>query len=122
MRALIAADRDAFYDSEIAAREKTAYPPFGRLAALIVSGGDKHETESFARKLAASAPLEDSVRILGPAEAPLAIVRGRHRQRLLIKAPKAFDLSGYIRGWLAHGPKPRGTLKLDVDIDPQSFL
>jgi primosomal protein N' (replication factor Y) len=122
MRALIAADRDAFYDSEIAAREKTGYPPFGRLAAIVVSGGDRHETESFARKIAASAPLDEHVRVLGPAEAPLAVVRGRHRQRLLIKAPKAFDLSGYVRGWLSHAPKTRGTLKIEVDIDPQSFL
>ncbi|MDT3685333.1 MAG: primosomal protein N' [Pseudorhodoplanes sp.] len=121
MRALIAADRDAFYDTEIAAREKTAYPPFGRLASLIVSGGDKYETEAFARKIASSAPLDESVRVLGPAEAPLAVVRGRHRQRLLIKSPKAFDLSGYMRGWLSHAPKTRGTLKLEVDIDPQSF-
>jgi primosomal protein N' (replication factor Y) len=122
MRALIAADRDAFYDSEIAAREKTGYPPFGRLAAIVVSGGDRHETESFARKIAASAPLDDNVRVLGPAEAPLAVVRGRHRQRLLIKSPKGFDLSGYVRAWLSHAPKTRGTLKLEVDIDPQSFL
>jgi primosomal protein N' (replication factor Y) len=122
MRALIAADRDAFYDTEIASREKTTYPPFGRLAAIIVSGGDKHETESFARKIAQSAPLDDNVRVLGPAEAPLAVVRGRHRQRLLIKSPKAFDLSGYLRGWLSVAPKTRGTLKLEVDIDPQSFL
>jgi primosomal protein N' (replication factor Y) len=122
MRALIAADRDAFYDTEIASREKTGYPPFGRLAAIVVSGGDRHETESFARKIAASAPLDEAVRVLGPAEAPLAVVRGRHRQRLLIKAPKAFDLSGYMRGWLSHAPKTRGTLKIEVDIDPQSFL
>jgi len=122
MRALIAADRAAFYDTEIDSRERTHYPPFGRLAAIVVSGGDKHETESFARKIAGSAPLDDAVRVLGPAEAPLAVVRGRHRQRLLVKSPKAFDLSGYMRGWLSQAPKTRGTLKIEVDIDPQSFL
>jgi primosomal protein N' (replication factor Y) len=122
MRALIAADRNAFYDSEIDAREKTGYPPFGRLAAIVVSGGDKHETEAFAKKIASAAPLDEQVRVLGPAEAPLAVVRGRYRYRLLVKSPKAFDLSGYIRGWLSHAPKPRGTLKLEVDIDPQSFF
>ncbi len=82
-------------------RERTGYPPFGRLAALIVSGGDKHETESYARKLAAAAPLDEHVRVLGPAEAPLAVVRGRYRFRLLVKSPRAFDLSDYLRGWLA---------------------
>jgi len=122
MRALLSGDRDAFYDSEIAAREKTGYPPFGRLAALIVSGGDKHETENFARNIARAAPLSDAVKVLGPAEAPLALARGRHRQRILIKSPKTFDLSGYMRLWLQKVPVPRGTLKLEVDIDPQSFL
>jgi primosomal protein N' len=90
-------------------------------AALIVSGADKHETEGFARKLAAASPLDDSVRVLGPAEAPLAVVRGRYRYRLLIKSPRNFDLSYYVRGWLEHAPKTRGSLKLEVDIDPQSF-
>jgi primosomal protein N' (replication factor Y) len=122
MRALISGNRDKFYDTEIAQREKTAYPPFGRLAALIVSGADKHETESFARKLAAVSPLDDNVRVLGPAEAPLAVVRGRYRFRLLVKSPRNFDLSHFIRGWLQHAPKTRGTLKLEVDIDPQSFF
>ncbi len=79
------------------------------------------ETEGFARKLAAASPLDDNVRVLGPAEAPLAVVRGRYRFRLLIKAPRSFDLSHYMRGWIAHAPKVRGSLKLEVDIDPQSF-
>ncbi len=122
MRALISGDRDKFYDTEIAQREKTSYPPFGRLAALIVSGADKHETEGFARKLAAASPLDDNVRVLGPAEAPLAVVRGRYRFRLLVKSPRNFDLSHFIRGWLQHAPKTRGSLKLEVDIDPQSFF
>jgi primosomal protein N' (replication factor Y) (superfamily II helicase) len=122
MRALIAADRDAFYASEIELREKTLYPPFGRLASLVISGGDKHDTEGFARRLAAAAPREETVRVLGPAEAPLALVRGRYRFRLLVKSPRAFDLSAYLREWLAAAPKPKGKLKLEVDVDPQSFL
>lgn len=122
MRALVLGDRAAFYDTQIEERERTGYPPFGRLAALIVSGGDRHETESFARKIAACAPLDEAVRVLGPAEAPLAIVRGRYRFRLLVKSPRNYDLSGYLRGWLAEAPKTRGTLKLEVDVDPQSFL
>ena len=122
MRALISGDRDAFYDAEIALRERDGYPPFGRLAALIVSGGDKHAAESFARKLASAAPQDEQVRVLGPAEAPLAVVRGRFRFRLLVKAPRAYDLSGYLRDWLAAGPKVKGNLKLEVDVDPQSFF
>jgi primosomal protein N' (replication factor Y) len=122
MRALIAQDREAFYDAEIEARERTHYPPFGRLASLVVSGEDKHDAQSFARALARAAPLDEAVRILGPVEAPLALIRGRHRLRLLIKAPRGYDLSAYVREWLAEGPKPKGSLKLDIDIDPQSFL
>jgi primosomal protein N' (replication factor Y) (superfamily II helicase) len=153
IRALIAQDRDAFYDAEIAQREATHYPPFGRLASLVVSGPDKHETEAYARALARAVPkvdrasevpktdlfvgapkadlarafkvdstMSDGVRVLGPAEAPLALVRGRHRFRLLVKSPRAFDLSAYLRQWLAKGPKPKGSIRLEIDVDPQSFL
>ncbi len=122
MRALIAQDREAFYDAEIAVREKTGYPPFGRLASLLVSGGDRHATEAHARKLAGTAPHDENVRVLGPAEAPLALVRGRYRFRLLVKAARAYDLSAYLRQWLARAPKATGSLKLEVDVDPQSFF
>ena len=122
MRALIAGDRDAFYAAEIAAREQLGYPPFGRLASLIVSGADRAAADGYARRLAAVAPPDDHVRLLGPAEAPLALVRGRYRFRLLVKSPRGFDLSAYLREWLAAAPKRKGTLRLDVDVDPQSFL
>jgi primosomal protein N' (replication factor Y) (superfamily II helicase) len=68
------------------------------------------------------APRSDEVRVLGPAEAPLAVVRGRHRFRLLVKSPRNFDLSVYLREWMAVVPKRKGNLKLEVDVDPQSFL
>jgi len=147
IRALIAQDRDAFYAAEIDAREKAHYPPFGRLASLVVSGADRHETAGYARALARAAPqvlepevLEpdllapkpdataahvasaEAVRVLGPADAPLSLVRGRHRLRLLVKAPRAFDLSAYLREWLSAAPKKHGDIKLEVDVDPQSFL
>jgi primosomal protein N' (replication factor Y) len=122
MRALVAQDREAFYSAEIEMREKTHYPPFGRLASIVVSGSDKNDTQSHARALARAAPLSEDVRVLGPAEAPLALVRGRYRWRLLIKAPRAFDLSAYLREWLAAAPKKHGSIKLDIDVDPQSFL
>ena len=122
MRALIAADREAFYATEIAARERSAYPPFGRLASLVVSGPDRPGAEGFARKLAAAAPASEAVRVLGPAEAPIAVIRGRHRFRLLAKSARNFDLSDYLRAWLAKAPKPKSGVRLEVDIDPQSFL
>ena len=126
MRALIAQDREAFYSAEIESRERTHYPPFGRLASIVVSGPDKHDTAAYARALARAAPVQDllqgDLRVLGPAEAPLALIRGRHRLRLLVKAPRGFDLSAYLRAWLAAAPKRHGSVKLDVDVDPQSFL
>ena len=127
MRALIAQDREAFYSAEIEGRESAHYPPFGRLASIVVSGPDKNDTAAYARALARAAPkidktFGDDVRVLGPAEAPLALVRGRHRLRLLLKAPRNFDLSAYLREWLAAAPKKHGSLKIDIDIDPQSFL
>jgi primosomal protein N' (replication factor Y) len=122
MRALIAQDREAFYASEIELRERTGYPPFGRLASLIVSAADRPAAEGYARSLAATVPGDERVRVLGPAEAPLAVMRGRHRFRLLAKSPRSFDLSAYLRLWLASAPKRTGSIKLDVDIDPQSFM
>jgi primosomal protein N' (replication factor Y) (superfamily II helicase) len=122
MRALIAQDREAFYDAEIEGRERDHYPPFGRLASIVVSGADKNDAAAHARALARAAPPDDDVRVLGPAEAPLALVRGRHRLRLLIKAPRNFDLAAYLREWLHAAPKTKGSIKLDIDVDPQSFL
>jgi len=122
LRALLAGDRDAFYTREIELRQKTQYPPFARLASLLVSAGERNAAEYFARRLAAAAPSADEVRVLGPAEAPLAVVRGRHRFRLLVKAPRGFDLSAYLRRWVAAAPKRKGNVRLEVDVDPQSFL
>jgi len=122
MKALIACDREAFYASEIDQRERTGYPPFGRLASLIISAGDRATAEGYARKLVSIAPLDERVQLLGPAEAPLAVIKGRYRFRLLLKSARGFDLSDYLRHWLAASPKPKGNLKLEVDVDPQSFL
>ena len=122
MKALISGDREAFYKNEIEQRERTHYPPFGRLASLVISANDRHAAESYGRALVAHAPTDDAVRILGPAEAPIAVVRGRHRFRLLVKSSRAFDLSAYLRDWLGRAPKPRGNVRLEVDVDPMSFL
>src|SRR5262249_35283774 len=96
-------------------------PPFGRLAGLVVTANDKHTAETYGRTLAHAAPKDPDVCVLGPAEAPLAVLRGRHRFRLLVKSPRGFDLSAYLREWLAGAHKPRGNVRLEVDVDPQSF-
>jgi primosomal protein N' (replication factor Y) (superfamily II helicase) len=122
MKALVACDREAFYASEIEMRESSGYPPFGRLAGLVVSAGDRPTAEGFARRLAAVAPIDERIKVLGPAEAPLAVIKGRYRFRLLVKSQRNVDLSDYLREWLALGPKTKGNLKLEIDVDPQSFL
>src|SRR5262249_18580889 len=95
--------------------------PFGRLASLIVSAGDRPSAEGFARKLAAMAPRDERVQVLGPAEAPLAVIKGRYRFRLLVKAARGFDLSDYLRQWLAAGPKTKGNPKLGFVVNRESF-
>jgi len=122
MRALVTGDREAFYAAEIGLREEAGYPPFGRLAALIVSGKTRYDAEGYARTLALAAPEASRIQVLGPVEAPLAIIRGLHRQRLLVKAAREADLQAYLREWLAHVDAPRGGITLHIDVDPHSFL
>jgi primosomal protein N' (replication factor Y) len=124
MRALLAGDAERFYAEEIAEREAAELPPFGRLAALIVSGTDREETERHGRALALAAHeygFAEAI-TLGPAEAPLAQLRGRHRFRLLVKGPRSLDLQGHIAAVLKAAPKPRGNIRVQIDIDPMSFV
>lgn len=122
IRALLANDKHAFYQAEVDARRAAGLPPFGRLAAVVVSGPDKLFAEGYARALVRAAPQDQAVTLLGPAEAALAMVRGRYRYRLLAMAPRQFDLQSYLRQWLSLGPKPSKGLRVQVDIDPQHFL
>ncbi|MCD7058271.1 primosomal protein N' [Pelagibacterium xiamenense] len=121
MQTMVKGDREAFYAHELKVREQGGLPPFGRLAALIVSGADHDETFGYARALMAAAPLSEKVRRFGPADAPVAMVRGRYRVRILAQSPKEFDLSGYVRFWLENADPARGSLRVQVDIDPMSF-
>ncbi|WP_029074954.1 primosomal protein N' [Kaistia adipata] len=120
--AIASGDREAFYAREIEARRVAVLPPFGRLAGIIVSAADRASAYGYAMALRRAAPESGPVMVLGPSEAPLAVLRGRHRFRLLVQAPRAVDLQGFLRDWLADSPPLRGSLKLQVDIDPQSFL
>jgi len=122
MAALLSGDAERFYAEETRAREMAGLPPFGRLAALIVSANDRADAEAHGRALALEACPPEGVMVLGPAEAPLALVRGRHRFRLLVKTEREVDLQAYLRAWLARAPKPRGSVKVAIDVDPQSFL
>ncbi|MBI1622190.1 primosomal protein N' [Aquamicrobium zhengzhouense] len=122
MRALVSGQAEAFYEQEIAAREREHLPPFGRLAAIVVSAATRAEAEAHARALRRVAPGSPDISVLGPAEAPLAVVAGRHRFRLLVHGERKSDIQSYLRALLAAAPKERGSIRVQVDVDPQSFL
>jgi primosomal protein N' (replication factor Y) len=121
MQALRKGDGLTYLNQEKAIRENAGLPPYGRLAAIIISGSDAAETERFARNLGLIAPLAEGVTVLGPAQAPIAMVRGRHRWRFLVKASREVNLQAFLRLWL-RDVKPRGSLALQVDVDPYNFL
>jgi len=122
MQAIVASDREAFLNHEILVRQSAMLPPYGRLVALVVSAKHRDVAQGFAREVARRAPAAERIELLGPAEAPIAIIRGRYRWRLLLKAPREIDVQAYIREWLALLPEIKGDIKLTVDIDPYSFL
>jgi primosomal protein N' (replication factor Y) len=122
MQAILRGDREEFLAREIEMRQRGMLPPFGRLAALIISAREKDLAERYAREVARRAPSSERISVLGPAEAPIFIVRGRHRWRLLVKAPREDDIQGYLRAWLSAVPEPKGDVRLSVDVDPYSFL
>lgn len=96
-------------------------PPFGRLAAIIISAEDQVETEAVARRIGAAAPHIEGMAVFGPAPAPLAMLRGRHRQRLLVHASRSLDVQDVIRDWLAD-IEWSAKVRVAVDVDPYSFL
>jgi primosomal protein N' (replication factor Y) len=121
MRALAANDRDRFLEAEAKQRRDAHLPPFARMAALIVSAPDAEAADFATSALARAAPHLPGVTVLGPAPAPLAVLRGRHRRRLLVQAERGVSLQAVMREWLAK-VRVAGSTRLQVDIDPYSFL
>jgi len=121
LQALVANDRDVFLAVEAKEREEAHMPPFGRLASLIVSGPEEGALDYFCRTLAVQAPRYDGVQILGPAPAALAILRGKHRRRFLIKTDKNVSVQKVIQTWLSAIKVPN-PIRLKIDIDPQNFM
>jgi primosomal protein N' (replication factor Y) len=119
--ALAAGDRDAFYAAETEARREAGAPPFGRWAAIIVSSEDEAEARDAARAIGGAAPNLRDVLILGPAPAPMALLRGRYRYRLLINARRSAEVQRIIGEWLGRFAFPQG-VRVNVDIDPYSFV
>ena len=119
--ALAAGDRDAFYAAETEARREAGAPPFGRWAAIIVSSEDEAEARDAARAIGGTRPNYPDIAILGPAPAPMSLLRGRYRYRLLINARRSAELQKVIREWLERFTFP-ASVRVNVDIDPYSFV
>jgi len=121
MAAILCGDKEQFVAAESAAREQISMPPFGRLVALIVSGPNEFQVDEAARNLSRSAPRDQNVQVLGPAPAPFALLRGRHRRRLLLKGSRDIYVQPIIRQWLARS-QWHHSVRVQVDIDPVSFM
>jgi primosomal protein N' (replication factor Y) (superfamily II helicase) len=121
IQALVSGDRDRFVEAELHDRSLAGMPPYGRLASLIVSGPDPAAVDNVCSALARHAPQQEGVSVLGPAVAPMALLRGRHRRRFLLKASRDIAVQPLLHGWLEHIGLP-GSVRLQVDVDPYSFL
>ena len=119
--ALVSGDIAGFYAAETEARRQAAMPPFGRLAAIVISAEDAGEAEAVARRIGQASPRVEGMAVFGPAPAPLAMLRGRHRQRLLVHAARNLDVQDLIRDWLG-GLDWSAKVRVAVDVDPYSFL
>jgi primosomal protein N' (replication factor Y) len=123
IRAILTGDDEGFWRAEAEGRRRALMPPYGRLAGVVVTGTDEARTWEVARALAREQePLRAAgAEVFGPAPAPVARIRGRHRLRLLVRAPKGVALQPALRGWLAAVPTP-SNVRVAIDIDPQSFF
>jgi primosomal protein N' (replication factor Y) len=119
--ALADGDRDSFYAAETAARRDANAPPFGRWAAIILSSEDEKEAREAAVRLGDVRPRLPDVQILGPAPAPLALLRGRYRYRFLVNAKRSANLQAVLRDWIGAVNFAPG-VRVGVDVDPYSFV
>jgi primosomal protein N' (replication factor Y) (superfamily II helicase) len=121
IQALVSGDAESFYAAETEARHEAGAPPFGRMAAIIVSSENAQAAKETARLIGRTAPQVEQMHVYGPAPAPLAMLRGRHRHRLLVHATRALDVQDVIRDWLGALDWP-ASVRVSVDVDPYSFV
>ena len=121
MAALIGGDRDTFIREELEARREASMPPFARLVGLIVSSVSQQFAFEVARLLVRKAPAVDGLEVFGPAPAPISLLRGKYRFRLLVRTPRKFGLQLLLRSWLGRVELSKG-VSVRVDVDPYSFM
>lgn len=114
-------DRSAFFEAEITARQMLKMPPFGKLASMIISGKDEAQTYKVAKELVRVAPFLTGIDVLGPVAAPLALLRGKYRFRILVKTDKDIKLQQILSHWLTLICVP-AAVDVRLDIDPYSFF
>ena len=122
IKSLLSGETEEFFKNEIKNRKTSVLPPFGRLAALVISSINQQQAFIHAKALRKAVPNSISISTYGPAEAPIHLVRGRYRYRLLIHAIRKADIQAYIRRMISDAPKPRGSIRVNIDIDPQNFM
>ena len=121
IKALVAGDAERFYSAETESRRRANAPPFGRFAAIIISSENGNDAAEAARLIGKSAPHVPEMHVYGPAPAPMAVLRGRHRHRILIHASRQVDVQGIIHEWLAR-LAIKNSVRVTIDIDPYSFM
>jgi len=121
IRALVSGDGESFYQAETDARREANAPPFGRFASIIISAENQKDASETAYLIGKHAPTVEGMSVYGPAPAPLAMLRGRHRMRLLVHANRALDVQQVIRDWLGALDWHR-SIRVNVDVDPYSFV
>ena len=123
IRAILGGDEEAFWRAEAEERRAAGMPPYGRLAGIILSGPEPGPIFDLGNVLARNdaALRQVGAQVYGPAPAPIARVRGRHRVRLLVKAPKGVALQQALTQWVAP-LRLKGDIRLAIDIDPQNFF
>ena len=122
IRSILSGDEEGFLQAEAAEREAAGVPPFGRMAGIVLSSAEAAEAFDYGAALARNdaALRQIGAQVYGPAPAPIARIRGRHRVRLLVKAPKGAPIQHGVARWISQHPAPRNT-RVQIDIDPQSF-
>jgi primosomal protein N' (replication factor Y) len=119
-------DYYGFYGEELPLRRQLGYPPFSRLVGLHFSSLKKEEGKSAVARIgirarkAAAAAAGGRVKVIGPAESPLAKIRGRHRWQLLLKGKDNRLLRAVAQDIMTAAG--RDGLEIQVDVDPINFL
>ena len=121
LQAVIEHDRDKFVEIEKSSRRLLHMPPYGKLAALIVSSTNQQAAEAAAYYLGKCAPNTELIETLGPAPAPMNLLRGRYRYRLLLKTARNVNIQNVLKKWLAM-VKIKSNVRVDVDVNPYSFM